>query len=52
VEVQVLEEEIEAHRWGAESTRWAVDTSRRIWEDAMGEMEVDENEWYEYEEVE
>ena len=51
VEVQVLEEEIQAHRWGAESTRRAADTNRRIWEDAMGEMEVDENEWYEYEEV-
>ena len=34
-----------------ESIRWAADTNRRIWEDAMCEMEVDENEWYEYEEV-
>ena len=42
------EEEIDAHRWGAENTRWAADTNKRIWEDAMGEMEVDENEWYEY----
>jgi len=50
-EVQALEEEIDAHRWGAENTRRAADTNRRIWEDAMDEMEVDENEWYEYEEV-
>jgi hypothetical protein len=47
-EVHALEEEIDAHRWGVENTRWAADTNRRIWEDAMGEMEVDENEWYEY----
>jgi hypothetical protein len=43
-EVQALEEEIDAHRWGAENTRRAADTNRRIWEDAMDEMEVDENE--------
>ena len=51
VEVQELEEEIDAHRWGVESIRWAADTNMRIWEDAMCEMEVDENEWDEYEEV-
>ena len=51
VEVQELEEEIDVHRWGVESTRWAADTNRRIWEDAMCEMEVNENEWDEYEEV-
>jgi hypothetical protein len=51
VEGQKLEEEIDAHRWGVESIRWAADTNMRIWEDAMCEMEVDENEWDEYEEV-
>ena len=50
-EGQKLEEEIDAHRWGVESIRWAADTNMRIWEDAMCEMEVDENEWDEYEEV-
>ena len=30
VEVQELEEEIDAHRWGVESTRWAADTNKRM----------------------